>query len=274
MNHSNFRFFDLENKTLLITGTTKGIGKAALPILLEQGLNLISVSNDRELMEDIRAELGVDETRLRLYQCDLVVPAEVEKVANEIAASDCRLDAIWHNAAMGKRQAFESMETDSWQELLQVNVLSAAALTRRLLPKLKASKQGRIIFTSSVLFELGSSHRASYVSSKGVVEGLTRSLAHELKHSGITVNCLAPGAILTRQVSDPTPESLKVLSWQSVGRRLLSADMLGPVCLLLSEAGGGISGQVWKIDGGLIHPLADPELQRKYWDNKRLQSKN
>jgi len=262
MNLCNFRFFDLENKTLLITGTTKGIGKAALPILLEQGLNLISVSDDRELMEEIRAELGVDEPRLRLYQCNLAVPAEVEKVADEIAASDYPLDAIWHNAAMGKRQAFESIETDSWQEMLQVNVLSAAALTRQLLPKLKASKQGRILFTSSVLFELGSSHRVSYVSSKGAVEGLMRSLAHELKHSGITVNCLAPGAILTRQASDPSPESLKVLSWQSVGRRLHSADMLGPVCLLLSAAGGGISGQIWKIDGGLIHPLADPRQQK------------
>jgi NAD(P)-dependent dehydrogenase (short-subunit alcohol dehydrogenase family) len=68
MNHCNFRFFDLENKTLLITGTTKGIGKAALPILLEQGLNLISVSNDRVLKEEIRAEIGVEETGLRHKQ--------------------------------------------------------------------------------------------------------------------------------------------------------------------------------------------------------------
>jgi hypothetical protein len=78
MNHCNFRFFDLQNKTLLITGTTKGIGKAALPILLEQGLNLISVSNDLSLMEEIRAELGVAENRLRLYQCDLADAVEVQ----------------------------------------------------------------------------------------------------------------------------------------------------------------------------------------------------
>jgi len=264
MNHCNFRFFDLENKTLLITGTTKGIGKAVLPGLLEQGLNLISISNDRPLMEEIRAELGVDENRLRLYQCDLADAGEVQKVVDEIASANFPLDAIWHNAAMGKRQPFETSEEDLWQTMFQVNVFSATVLTRRLLEKLKASKQGRIIFTSSVLFEMGSSHRAAYVASKGAVEGLTRTLAHELKHTGITVNCLAPGAIPTGKIIPDSPQNQKVLSWQSVGRRVLPADMLGPACLLLSDAGGGISGQTWKIDGGLIHPLADPELQRRH----------
>lgn len=214
-------------------------------------------------MEEIRAELGVAENRLRLYQCDLADAVEVQKIAEEIAAADFPLDAIWHNAAMGKRQPFETSGEDLWQQMFQVNVMSAAMLTRRLLPKLSSSGRGRIIFTSSVLFELGGSHRIAYVASKGAVEGLTRSLAHELKHTGITVNCVVPGAIPTGRINPDSPENQRVIDWQSVGRRVLPADMLGPVCLLLSEAGGGISGQSWKIDGGLIHPLADPEAQRK-----------
>jgi len=258
MNYCNFRFSDLENRTLLITGTTTGIGKAALPGLLEQGLNLISLSNDRGLMEKIRAELGVNENRLRLYQCDLADVEEVQKVADEIARENILLDAIWHNAGIGKRQPFETSEEDLWETMFHVNLISATVLTRCLLDKLKASGHGRIIFTSSVLFELGGSPRAAYASSKGAVEGLTRSLAHELKHTGVTVNCLAPGAIPTRQINTNSLKNQQVIDWQSVGRRVLPVDMLGPVCLLLSEAGGGISGQTWKIDGGLIHPLADP----------------
>ena len=262
MNHCNFRFFDLQNKTLLITGTTKGIGRSALPVLLEQGLNLISVSNDLSLMEEVREELGVEENRLRLYQCDLADTAEVQKIAEEIAEGDYPLDAIWHNAAMGKRQSFETSGDDLWLQMFQVNMMSAAMLTRRLLPKLKSNGHGRIIFTSSVLFELGGSYRTAYVASKGAVEGLTRSLAHELKHTGITVNCLVPGAIPTGRINPDSPENQQVIDWQSVGRRVFPADMLGPVCLLLSETGGGISGQIWKIDGGLIHPLADPRQQK------------
>lgn len=262
MSHCSFRFFDLENKTLLITGTTKGIGKAVLPGLLEQGLNLISVSNDRELMEGIRSELGVDETRLRLYQCDLADAAEVQKIASEIADAEFPLDAIWHNAAIGERRLFESWEDDAWIKMFQVNVLSAVTLTRQLLTKLRSSGRGRIIFTSSVLFEMGSSRRTAYIASKGAVEGLTRSLAHELKHTGITVNCVAPGAIPTGALNPNSQQSQQVIAWQSVGRRIIPTDFLGPVCLLISDAGSGISGQTWKIDGGLIHPLADPELQQ------------
>jgi len=95
------------------------------------------------------------------------------------------------------------------------------------------------------------------------LEALTHSLAHELKHTGITVNCLVPGAILVEK-ENPTPESnQRLINWQSVGRRLAPADILGPACLLLSEAGGGISGQSLTIDGGMIHPLADPDGQRR-----------
>jgi len=263
MSHSNFRFNDLHNKTLLITGTTRGIGKALLPGLLDQGLNLVLVSRNMESMQSIREELGVDENRMKLYKCDLGDSAEVQKVAEQIAASDIALNGILHNAAIDPRHQFELGKEALWQNVMQVNLFAAVSLTRRLLPQLQRSKNGRIIFTGSVMYEMGGSFLTAYNATKGALQGLTFSLAHELKHTGITVNCLVPGAILVEKENATEESNARLTNWQSIGRRIVPEDMLGPLCLFLSEAGGGISGQALTIDGGLIHPLADPDGQRR-----------
>jgi NAD(P)-dependent dehydrogenase (short-subunit alcohol dehydrogenase family) len=263
MSHSNFRFNDLHNKTLLITGTTRGIGKALLPGLLEQGLNLVLVSRNMEVMQSIREELGADENRMKLYKCDLGDSAQVQSIAYEIATSAIPLDGILHNAAIDPRHHFETGDEALWQSVMQVNLFSAVSLTRRLLPQLQRSKNGRILFTGSVMFEMGGSFLTAYNATKGALQGLTYSLAHELKHTGITVNCLVPGAILVEKESATAESNARLTNWQSVGRRIVPEDMLGPLCLLLSEAGDGISGQALTIDGGLIHPLADPDGQRR-----------
>jgi len=263
MNYPKFRFNDLENKTLLITGTTRGIGKALLPGLLEQGLKLLLLNRNHEAMQEICHELGADESRIKLYKCDLADAAHVREVAEEIAQSDITLDAILHNAAIDPRHHFENGDEALWQQVFQTNLFSAVTLTRHLLPKLQSSGNGRIIFTGSVMYEMGGSFLTAYNATKGALQGLTYSLAHELKHTDITVNCLVPGAILVEKET-ATPESnARLTNWQSVGRRIIPDDMLGPLCLFLSEAGGGISGQTLTIDGGLIHPLADPDGQRR-----------
>jgi 3-oxoacyl-[acyl-carrier protein] reductase len=274
MNHSNFRFNDLENKTLLITGTTRGIGKALLPGLLEQGLNLVLVSRNMEVMQSIREEFGADENRMKLYKCDLGDSGELLKIANEIAISDISLDGILHNAAIDPRHHFQAGDEALWQSVMQVNLFSAVTLTRHLLPQLQRSKNARIIFTGSVMFELGGSFMTAYNSSKGALLGLTYSLSHELKHTGITVNCLVPGAILVEKENATEESNARLTNWQSVGRRIVPKDILGPLCLLLSEAGGGISGQTLTIDGGLIHPLADPDGQRRRLEKDTLPTQN
>ncbi len=257
-----FRFPDLEGKSLLITGITRGIGRALLRGLLDQGLRLVAVSRGNEVMRAIREELGVDESRMRLFDCDLGDVTAVESAAREILELGLPVDAILHNAAIDPRQTFERSKQTFWQQVFQVNLFSAAALTRQLLPLLRRSGQGRVIFTGSVVFELGTAYLGAYAASKGAVSGLTRSLAHELKSSGITVNCVAPGAIRVEEEKPNSETDRKIVGWQAIPRRLEPADLLGPVCLLLSRSGGGITGQTLTVDGGLIHPLADPDAQR------------
>ncbi|MBP6506444.1 MAG: SDR family oxidoreductase [Opitutaceae bacterium] len=257
----SFRFNDLADKTLLITGITRGIGRALLPGLLAQGLNLIAVSLGLKEMEAVRAELGVDETRLRLFECDLAQPAAVEATGRAIAASGLRIDGVLHNAGIDPRHRFEKTGGQPWDSIWQVNVRSAATLTQHLLPQLRRSGHGRVVFTGSVVSEMGGIYMTAYATSKAAVMGLTRSLAHELHGSGITVNCILPGAIQVEKEAGNTVMDEKLISWQSVGRRLTPNDLLGPLCLLLSEAGSGISGQCLTVDGGLIHPLMSAETQ-------------
>lgn len=257
-----FRFNDLAGKTLLITGITRGIGRALLPGLLTQGLNLIAVSLGREQMNAVRAELGVDESRLRLFECDLSDPAAVEATGKAIAAAGLRIDGVLHNAAIDPRHPFGKTAPAPWDAVWQINVRAAVTLTQHLLPALRKSGHGRVIFTGSVVSDLGGVYLTAYATAKAAIGGLTRSLAHELKGSGITVNCLVPGAIQVEKEAGSMVGDQQLIAWQSVGRRLTPADLLGPLCLLLSEAGGGISGQCLTIDGGLIHPLISAEMQQ------------
>lgn len=242
-----------------MTGITRGIGRAILPGLLAQGLHVVAVSRDMDKMRVLRDEIGVGEDRLVLHDCDLGDAVAVDATVRAIIESGSGIDAILHNAAVLPRHWFEETGDAFWREVLQINLMAAITLTRGLLPVLRRGDQGRILFTGSVLLDLGGACMTAYCASKGALHGITRSLAHELKGTGITVNCIEPGAI---QVGEGKSASdAELISWQSVPRRLTSADLLGMICLLLSKWGGGITGQSFTIDGGLAHPLAAPEFQ-------------
>lgn len=258
-----FCFPDLKGKTLLITGITRGIGCALLPGLLGQGMNLIAISRGRDRMEAIRDELGVGEERLALYDCDLSDGSAVRTVSDALLERNAGLDGMLHNAAIDTRHRFEESDEAFWTRMFQINLFSAVTLTRKLLPLMRDSRSGRILFTGSVMFELGGSYLTAYTATKGALEGLTRSLAHEIRATGITVNCLVPGAISVEKTA-PTPEAAsQLIAWQSVQRMLYPNDLLGPICLLLSEWGGAINAQSLTVDGGLMHDLASPGHQEK-----------
>jgi NAD(P)-dependent dehydrogenase (short-subunit alcohol dehydrogenase family) len=260
---AGFHFHDLAGRTLLITGITQGIGRSLLSGFLAQGMRIVALSKGMDDMREVRRSVTSDEDRIRLFECDLADARQVSEVAEEILAEGIELDAMVHNAAIDPRRSFEDSDEAFWSELFQVNLFSAVSLTRRLLPLLRRSDQGRIVFTGSVVADLGVSHLGAYAASKGALVALGRSLAHELKGTGITVNCLQPGAVkVEKEKPSPSDEAL-LIDWQAVSRRVTPDDLLGLLSLLLSKAGGAMTGQVFTVDGGLTHPLASAAVQSR-----------
>lgn len=195
--------------------------------------------------------------------CDLADHVGRVQAAREIAELTPTVDGLIHNAAIDPRMPLEKMSLDLFRHVMATNVEPAMEITRDLLPLLRASEAGRVLLIGSVTFDLGSSLMSAYVASKGAITGLTRSLAHELGSDGITVNCISPGAIVVEKEHKHNSGDLdqSIISYQSVKRRLVPSDLAGTVCLLMSKAGGAITGQTITVDGGLMHPIAAANLQ-------------
>ncbi|HWL53209.1 MAG TPA: SDR family oxidoreductase [Chthoniobacteraceae bacterium] len=262
---STFQFADLAGRTLVVTGVTSGIGRALLPGFLEQGLRLILVGQPMEAMLQVRVDLGADENRVRLFECDLAESAQVRRLAQSLLAAGGPVHGLLHNAGIDPRAGFESAGMDFWHHVFEVNLFSAVALTREWLPLLRR-EGGGVIFTGSVMDPLGSACATTYVASKAALTGLTRSLAHELQGEGINVNCILPGAVQVEKElrrGDPIQRDARLISLQSLTRRLQPCDLLGLVCLLLSGAGEAITGQCITVDGGLMHPISTPASQKE-----------
>ena len=261
-----FHFHDLAGRTVALTGAANGIGRAIAPGLAAQGINLVLIDRDRERLATVLTELRAGGARAEGVIGDLSAPGERARIAREIAELSPRIDGIIHNAAIDPRQPLETTSIDFFRHVMATNVEPAVELTRDLLPALHRSDAGRIILVGSLTFEVGTALMSAYVAAKGAIVGLTRSLANELGPSGITVNCIAPGAVVVEKEGERNTEETEdaILTWQAVKRRIQPGDLLGIMCLLLSEAGSCISGQVISVNGGLLHPIADPELQRPW----------
>ncbi len=262
-----FTFDDLKSKTVVLTGAAWGIGRGLTGGLLDQGLNLVLIDRDAEQLARNTAALGCDKQVTCLHG-DLADPDERARLASEIAEVAPSLWGIIHNAGIDPRRPLDRTDTDFMREVMATNVEPAVDLTRQLLPGLRADGGGRIILIGSITFEIGTALLSAYVASKGALVGLARSLAHELGPDGITVNCIEPGAIdVEKNAEQYTDETRRlVLAGQSLQRSLEPGDLLGLICLLLSDASQAISGQVIGVDGGCVHPWAAPSTQEHMVD--------
>lgn len=258
-----FQFDDLCGKKIILTGANRGIGLGLIPGLLAQGIHLILVARKGDALKKIQKEYGDGRGSIDYAVCDLADHKARIRTSREIAEKYEVIDGIVHNAAIDPRRRFEELDIDFFRQVMATNVEPAIDITRELLPLLKKSAVPRVLLIGSVTFDLGGVFMSAYVASKGALVGLTRSLAHELGPAGITVNCISPGAIVVeKEGTDPEKDQM-IINWQSVRRRIVPTDLLAPLCLFLSEAGGGITGQMLRVEGGVTHPMASALSQQK-----------
>lgn len=183
---------------VLVTGASRGIGRATALLLAERGAELLLVGRDSEDLRQARERCraaGAPETRF--YPADLREPGQIEDAARSILTAGPAPDAVIHNAGVARRAAIEEMSLQDWREQIGVNLDAPFLLTQQLLPAMRARGRGRIVFVGSISSTLGTARQSAYSASKWAIVGLMKSLAEELSDSGLMTAALLPGSVST-----------------------------------------------------------------------------
>ncbi|MBL8796477.1 MAG: SDR family oxidoreductase [Planctomycetia bacterium] len=247
--------FNLTGKVALVTGGSKGLGKAMARGLAESGADIaISSRHEDELkaaLDDILKGTG----RKGCYVvADMSQRAEATKLAKTVLEKLGRIDILINNAGTNEPQAIDQITDESWDRLLEINLSSIMALTRAVVPQMKERKWGRIIHISSIMGFVSKEGRNAYSATKSALLGLCRASALDLGKFGITVNCIAPGLFLTdlpmRLLTEQDKrEFCKMTALDRTGEL---RELVGPALLLASDAGSYVTGQTIVVDGGLL----------------------
>jgi 3-oxoacyl-[acyl-carrier protein] reductase len=242
----------LAGKTALITGASKGIGRAIAIRFAEQGANvaftyLSSVEKGQALEAELQA-LGI---KAKGYRSDASINAEAETLANEVVKEFGALDILVNNAGITKDGLLMRMSEDQWDSVINVNLKSVFNLTKAVMRQMMKQKNGSIINITSVVGIRGNAGQANYAASKAGIIGFTKSVALELGSRNIRSNAVAPGFIETEMTDDLTnkEEWLKGIPLKRGGAPEEVADC---VVFLASDMSKYITGQVLQVDGGML----------------------
>jgi len=247
--------FDLTGKVALVTGGSKGLGKAMARGLAEAGADVvISSRHEEELRPALDEVLAGTGRRGRLVVADMSRRDDVRRLAQTALEQFGRVDVLVNNAGTNVPQPIDAIKDEDWDSVLEVNLSSVMALTRALVPQMKERRWGRVIHISSVMGFVSKAGRNAYSATKAALLGLARANALDLGPFGITVNCLAPGPFLTdlpgRLLSAAEKEEFARKT--ALKRWAEPRELVGPVLLLASEAGSYITGETLVVDGGWL----------------------
>ncbi len=247
--------FNLTGRTALVTGGSKGIGKAVARGYAEAGADVMICSRHADELRGAVAEISDQlPVRVEYLAVDMTDRNQVQRLADETIRRMGKVDILFNNAGSNQPQTLLETTDEVWQHILELNFTSCMLLARALVPGMIQRRWGRIIHTSSVMALASNPGRGLYSATKAALIAMSRAHALELGPFGITVNCLAPGPVLTdlpmSLLNDDQQRSFAertaVKRWGEV------ADMVGPALLLSSEAGAFITGTAILADGGLL----------------------
>ena len=247
--------FNLTGKVALVTGGSKGLGKAMARGFAECGADIvISSRHEKELQPALEEILKGTGRKGRYVVADMTKRADVTRLAKTTLELMGRVDILVNNAGSNKPQAIDQITDEAWDEIVELNLNSVMSLTRALVPQMKERRWGRVIHISSIMAYLSKEKRNSYSATKAALLGLARASALDLGVFGITVNCLAPGPFLTDLPMSVLSETEKktFADHTAVGRWGNPEELVGPALLLASDAGSYITGQTITVDGGFL----------------------
>lgn len=245
--------FDLSGRVALVTGGSRGLGKAMARGFAQAGAKVMISSRHEDELKATAEELhAATEARVEYLAADMFQRADVQRLAETAVQRLGKVDILVNNAGSNRPQAIDAIRDQDWDELLELNLTSVMALTRALVPGMKERGWGRVIHISSIMGLGSTPERNAYSATKAALIGMCRASALDLGPFGITVNCIAPGPFATElPMSILTDEHKKALASRTAMNRWANPDELaGPALLLASDAGSFITGTVLVVDGG------------------------
>lgn len=236
----------------MITGASRGIGRACAEVLAEAGAKTVIAARSAEALARAAAELGARGLAVFPIQLDVADHARVKTAVAEILARFGKIDILVNNAGIVRDNLVVRMKKEEWDEVLAVNLTGTFHCTREVLPSMIRQRYGRIINVASVVGLMGNPGQANYVASKAAIIGFTKAVAREVASRNITVNAVAPGFIeteMTLGIGGAAREQL--LERIPLGRIGSQKEVAWAVKFLASDEASYITGEVLNVNGGM-----------------------
>jgi 3-oxoacyl-[acyl-carrier protein] reductase len=246
---------ELKDKVMLVTGGSRGIGRATVLMAARVGANVaIHYGARRDAAESAREEAQQQGVTAIAVQADITRQNEVFDMVERVVGAFGRIDIVVNNAGIWKHDPIDSPFNDVLTETIETNLYGCYWVIKAVVPHMITQKSGSIINIASTAGQRGEAYHSSYASTKGALISLTKSLAVELAPHNIRVNCVAPGWVLTDMSRDALEEDREgsIVVKIPLGRVGTPEELAGPILFLASDLSSFVTGEILNVNGGAV----------------------